>query len=106
MGSDWNKEEEDISKTVADNSCNSLIGTQECTSARVSEHMGYKYGECTSGVLSQLALDAGTTDAVPAGTVDDAPRSWLHGTSHAMDHAIGPTVHAISRALLAAECTS
>jgi hypothetical protein len=34
------------------------------------------------------------------------PRSWLHGTSHAIDHAIGPAVHAISKALMAAECTS
>jgi hypothetical protein len=60
----------------------------------------------TWGIDTVLALDAGTTDAVPAGTVDDAPRSWVHGTSHAMDDAIGPTIHAISRALMAAECTS
>jgi hypothetical protein len=52
IDSDWSREEEDISKTAADDSCNSHTGTRGCTSAKVSEHMGHRYGECTSGVLS------------------------------------------------------
>jgi hypothetical protein len=52
IGSDWSKEEEDISTTATDDSCNSHTGTRKCTSARVWEHMGHRYGECTSGALS------------------------------------------------------
>jgi hypothetical protein len=67
--------------------------------------MAIGYHKYTSLNISQMAVDATSVGSAPCSAMVDAVGTWDDVVASAMDDALGTGVNAISRGLLASDCT-